>query len=90
MYKVTTKRCREKRPNKQCTIFGHFTKETYKWPTSTISGNMYNTGYLREIANENSHELPTSCPQRKLKMKRLTVPNVGKGGGVGGILIYYR
>lgn len=79
MYKVTTKRCREKRPNKQCTQYLDTSqRETYKWPTSTISGNMYNTGYLREIANENSHELPTSCPQRKLKMKRLTVPNVGK------------
>ena len=79
MYKVTTERCREKQPNKQCTQYLDTSRrETYKRLTSTISGKMYNTGYLREIANENSHEFPTSCPQRKLKMKRLTVPNVGK------------
>lgn len=52
MYKVTTERCREKQPNKQCTQYLVTSqRETHKWPTSTISGNMYNTDYLREIAN---------------------------------------
>lgn len=52
MYKVTTERCREKQPNKQCTQYLVTSqRETHKWPTSTISGKMYNTDYLREIAN---------------------------------------